>query len=60
MCRRLCAWLGRERLTSNPYPDLNPDPNLNPSQVHQLSTALDEHKKEVETLRNDNVHQVSE
>lgn len=27
--------------------------------VHQLSTALDEHKKEVETLRNDNVHQAA-
>jgi hypothetical protein len=28
--------------------------------VHGLSTALDEHKKEVETLRNDNVQQVRE
>ena len=43
---------------NDPNPDPNPNPN--PNQVHQLSTALDEHKKEVETLRNDNVHQVSE
>ena len=45
---------------NDPNPDPDPNPNPNPNQVHQLSTALDEHKKEVETLRNDNVHQVSE
>ena len=45
-------------LRPNPNGGPHPNPNPNPNQVHGLSTALEEHKKEVETLRNDNVHQV--
>ena len=57
--RRAALWQEHYRAQEQDASKLTAENRLLLERVHQLSTALDEHKKEVEALRNDNVHQAA-